>query len=320
MDIDGISTGINEMAANASLSNEQRFNEDLYALHSSIIDMCLQLFSAAASYGQPRNLRLPAVPSAIESLHIARPEGKIDVAIGASATPRGLITGDGVATSNGKVVLEIKGLKLHPLEDSGDLRGADPHAACRIHWKPDIDFFDPASLIRPLNARRQRDLLLVEKLALLCTIESSNQLKSLQASHAHLAKYQSWLEREADRAAGGDNVLITEPQALVALSSEKRVAEIGHLTEQSLSTPARAAAIAIQRIFNAGKDILRGKADPLELLLADDILTQLYNIGDQWHHADFFSARCHAKPWLRVLEIGAGTGGTTATVLDRLFF
>jgi SAM-dependent methyltransferase len=317
--LDDISTGTNEMAANASLSNELHSNEGIYALHPSTIDMCIQLFSAAASYGQSRNLRLLSVPGAIESLYIARPEGKIDVAVKASATPRGLITGNGVATSNGKVVLEIKGLKLHPLEDSGDLRAADPHAACRIHWKPDIDFLDPATLIRPANAGSQRQWYLpIEKLALLCTIESCNQLKSLQTSEAHLAKYQSWLEREAGRAALGDNVLVSEPQALAALSSEERVAEIRHLTEQILSTPTRAAAIALQRIFDAGKDILQGKADPLDLLLADDILTQLYNMGDRWYHADFFNAHCHAKPWLRVLEIGAGTGGTTATVLDHL--
>jgi SAM-dependent methyltransferase len=317
--LDEISTGTNQMVANASLSNELHADEGFYAMHPSTIDMCIQLFSAAATYGQPRRLRLLSVPSAIESLYIARPESRINITVEASTTPRGLITGNGAGTSNGKVVFEIRGLQLHPLEDSDDLRGSDPHAACHIYWKPDIDFLNPVDLIRPANAGSQRQWYLpVEKLALLCTIESYNELKFVQPSERHLIKYQSWLERESIRAARGDNVLVEEPQTLVALRSDERLAEITRLTEQVLQTPTRVAAIAIRRIFDAAKDIFEGKVNSLELLLADDVLTQLYNLGDRWHHADFFKSHCHAKPWLRILEIGAGTGGTTATILDSL--
>ncbi|OKP09596.1 Lovastatin diketide synthase LovF [Penicillium subrubescens] len=317
--LDEISTGTNQMVANASLSNELHADEGFYAMHPSTIDMCIQLFSAAATYGQPRRLRLLSVPSAIESLYIARPESRINITVEASTTPRGLITGNGAGTSNGKVVFEIKGLQLHPLEDSDDLRGSDPHAACHIYWKPDIDFLNPVDLIRPANAGSQRQWYLpVEKLALLCTIESYNELKSVQPSERHLIKYQSWLERESIRATRGDNVLVEEPQTLVALRSDERLAEITRLTEQVLQTPTRVAAIAIRRIFDAAKDIFEGKVNSLELLLTDDVLTQLYNLGDRWHHADFFKSHCHAKPWLRILEIGAGTGSTTATILDSL--
>ncbi|OJJ30102.1 hypothetical protein ASPWEDRAFT_164008 [Aspergillus wentii DTO 134E9] len=317
--LDEISTGTNEMVANASVCNEVDANEGIHALHPSTIDICIQLFSAAAACGQSRNLTLLSVPSAIDHLYIARPEGKIDLAVKASATPRGLIIGNGLASSGGKVVLEITGLKLHPLEDSGVLRGADPHAACHLHWKPDIDFLDPADLIRPANAGSQRQWYLpVERLALMCMIESSHQLRSLQTPAGHLTKYQSWLEHEASRAAEGYNVLVEGPQAIVAMDSVARVAEIERLTEQIVSTPAGAAAIAVRRIFDANKEIFQGTADPLELLLADNILAQVYDMGDRWQHADFFHAHCHAKPWLRILEIGAGTGGTTAKVLDHL--
>lgn len=317
--LDDICTGTTDMVAHASVSNAAHSGKGLYALHPSTIDMCVQLFSAAASYGQPRNLKLLSVPRAIDSLYIGRPEGQLDVEVQSTATPRGMIMGTGVATSGGKVVLEINGLKLHPLEDSRSSRGSDPHAACRIHWQPHVDFLKPSDLIRQSEAGSQRQWYLpVERLALLCTIESSTQLKSLQPSETHLTKFQSWLERELDRAARGDNVLVEGPREIAAMTSDDRVAEINRLTEQILSTPTKAAAIALRRIFDALGAIFQGEKDPLELLLADDILAQLYNMGDRWDYADFLKAHCHAKPWLRILEIGAGTGGTTAKVLDLL--
>lgn len=317
--LDDISTDTNEMVATARMHNDLLPNEAVYTLHPSTIDLCIQLFSAAASNGQPRNLKQLCVPSFIDSLYIAKPDTEMEMFAEAFATPRGILTGNGVATSNGKVVLAIRGLKLFPLQDSGDLRGPDPHAACRIHWKPDIDFLPLSDLIRPADSGSQRHHYLpVEKLALLCTIESSQQLESLKSPQAHLAKYRSWLSRQADRAAAGDNELVEDPQKLALLSSQERMNEIEVLTSQILSTPTKAAAIAVRRVFDSCKEIFQGKADSLEILLKDDILTQLYNMGDRWDHADFFKVLCHAKPWLRILEIGAGTGGTTATVLDHL--
>jgi SAM-dependent methyltransferase len=317
--LQNISTGTVETVARATMHNELWPNEAVYQVHPSTIDACIQLFSAAAARGQPRNLTQFSVPSSIESLYIGKPDGEMDMSAEAFATPRGRLTGNGVATSNGKVVLEMKGLKLSPIEDKEDMRGPDPHAACRLHWLPDIDFLSPSELVRPADAGSQRKFYLrVERLALLCTIESSYRLQSACPAKDHLVKYQSWLDRQADLAAAGDNSLIQGTQHIVAANSETRTKEIESLTNQILQTPTKAAAVAVRRVFDSCQDILGGKEDGLEILVKDGILAQLYNVGGRWGHEDFFKTLCHAKPWLRVLEIGAGTGGMTATVLDHL--
>ncbi|KAF5573798.1 polyketide synthase [Fusarium pseudoanthophilum] len=60
------------------------------------------------------------------------------------------------------------------------------------------------------------------------------------------------------------------------------------------------------------------RADPLEGLMADNILMRMYEFTNNTDHLHFLTLLGHKKPTMRVLEIGAGTGGTTATILPAL--
>jgi SAM-dependent methyltransferase len=68
--------------------------------------------------------------------------------------------------------------------------------------------------------------------------------------------------------------------------------------------------------------ILRGELEPLQVLMQDSLLTQYYRnaLGtDKWNPiiAKFVQLLSHKKP-LRILEVGAGTGGTTSVILSAL--
>ncbi|KAL1634456.1 Type I Iterative PKS [Diplodia intermedia] len=68
--------------------------------------------------------------------------------------------------------------------------------------------------------------------------------------------------------------------------------------------------------------ILLGELEPLEVLMEDNLLTEYYRnaLGtDKWNPiiAKFVQTLSHKKP-LRILEVGAGTGGTTSVVLSAL--
>ncbi len=56
----------------------------------------------------------------------------------------------------------------------------------------------------------------------------------------------------------------------------------------------------------------------MELLLADDVLTKTYHYMDQFDRSAFLHHLSHSKPSLRILEIGAGTGGATENTLKDL--
>ncbi|KAF1961731.1 hypothetical protein CC80DRAFT_543094 [Byssothecium circinans] len=71
--------------------------------------------------------------------------------------------------------------------------------------------------------------------------------------------------------------------------------------------------------------ILRGDADPLELLFTDDLLPNLYrfgmgaDIGYEKIQRDV-DGMGHKNPNLKILEIGAGTGATTIPILETLSY
>ncbi|KAI1329177.1 hypothetical protein F5Y16DRAFT_114131 [Xylariaceae sp. FL0255] len=86
-----------------------------------------------------------------------------------------------------------------------------------------------------------------------------------------------------------------------------------------LTTQLGAEGEAIERIGSKLVQVLTGKADALGLLLEDQLLFRIYH-GDEGarasqYMADYTSHLTFERPGLRILEVGAGTGGTTAKVL-----
>ncbi|KAL9026525.1 MAG: hypothetical protein Q9180_007470, partial [Flavoplaca navasiana] len=90
------------------------------------------------------------------------------------------------------------------------------------------------------------------------------------------------------------------------------------LREKASSSPLTAAFTeAITRVRNNIRGLFIGSVDPLELLLHNDNLAHIYDTVS-FDYSDFICSLCDAVPNLHILEIGAGTGGTTALILDGL--
>jgi SAM-dependent methyltransferase len=93
---------------------------------------------------------------------------------------------------------------------------------------------------------------------------------------------------------------------------------IESLSREAASTEAAAAAAAVLRAFELSEAVFEGVTDPLEGLLQDCVLTNLYNYMDLKNCKDFIRVLSHNKPTMRILEIGAGTGGATVALLSNL--
>ncbi|KAL8901143.1 MAG: hypothetical protein Q9207_005346 [Kuettlingeria erythrocarpa] len=78
-----------------------------------------------------------------------------------------------------------------------------------------------------------------------------------------------------------------------------------------------AVASGIMRICDNCEAIFTGESDTLDILMRGDLLTEIYN-AVSFGHGEFLRMLSHMKPTLRILEVGAGTGGTTATILRDL--
>ncbi|KAL2163841.1 hypothetical protein VTH06DRAFT_5900 [Thermothelomyces fergusii] len=214
------------------------------------------------------------------------------------------------------------------------------------------------SLVRPPTANvAERELR--ETLTLLCILDSAERLAGLVPSQPHFFKYRAWLDRQAALARSGEYPLVADARSIAALDPPARRALLESTYGRLLALPGpndgktmhhAAAARAIKRVndhaeavFTApapasGSDVSAstsgageggregdeggGSSDALNLLLGDGLLTDVY--GDEGSGSFDFGGLvrrlAHARAGrLRVLEVGAGTGGTTVCLLRHLF-
>jgi hypothetical protein len=89
------------------------------------------------------------------------------------------------------------------------------------------------------------------------------------------------------------------------------------VTKRSLATSAAACAAAMIKFVDDIIPLCRGEVDPVELLMGDGTLLEMYDYMDLVDRSPLFQALGHHNPSQRILEIGAGTGGTTARILPE---
>jgi hypothetical protein len=211
----------------------------------------------------------------------------------------------------------LKNLKLSPLTDASDVWGDDPYAAVELVWKPDINQLEPRDLMHVTKNPGNLSLL-VERLALACMIESSHLLAERDMKDGFLLKFGAWLAKVNQAALNGDYHAIEDDSHIAKMSSTDRRALIETVHQASLRTDAWPISTAVYRIFHAIEGIADGTTEALQVLLEDDLLARVYDFGRLSDFDAFFTLVAHDKPDLRILEIGAGTGGTTAEVLPEL--
>ncbi|KAJ5740086.1 Acyl transferase/acyl hydrolase/lysophospholipase [Penicillium manginii] len=278
-----------------------------YRLHPSIIDASLQLLSVAATKGYVNTTGKMMVPTSIEDICIFRCHQDIEVRASASYSPSGCILGSGeCVTSEGKVVLRASGIKLSCVDDGGTEE--TPSGFSRARWAPHIDFLDVQSLIRPL-ADNSTQIRMLTELSHVCMIYTKRVLLNLESPLSHLKKYRSWIVRQLE---------LSDLQHLECLDNDAIRLRVQQTVANLSGTSVKGPAIAIQKIFDHIEKIFIGSVDGLDLLVSENTLVDLYSIVDQCDESEFFEHLIHTRPNLRVLEIGAGTGGSTATILKLL--
>ena len=201
-DLTDITAGPSDGTAVASISDRYGSSETAYQVHPTTIDMCLQLFTVGMAGGIDRRLRKLCVPTSMEELYIGRSGADIRVQVSASASKKGAISGDAVAMADGDVILSLKRGRFTPLEHQDPADGADAIAAAQLHWKPDIDFA-PADKLMRQRVHFREETLDLERLALLCMLETRHRISSLGTDVDHLKKFQSWLDLQHRRAESG---------------------------------------------------------------------------------------------------------------------
>ena len=312
--IASLTASATEKAAAGEIKNSAALQDGPFPFHPATIDSCLQLVLAALAQAAGRNFTQLCVPTLIEELDISR--SALNMYATAWSSDDGADVGlDCVA--DGKVALRLRGARLTPLEDEKAIVPVDRHAAARLEWYPDFDFMDvPPLFTAPVATNDIKRLL--EELALLCLLDSADRLESLSTDIPHFLKFREWLRREKRRAQAGTYPVVENSAEYVGMPRPVRLQHIQNRMDQLASAPSIGlVAQGIKRICDNAEGLFTGEVQTLDILMADNVLTEIYN-AVSFGFGDFVRSLALTKPNLRILEVGAGTGGTTELILRDL--
>ncbi|KAK8039588.1 polyketide synthase PKS2 [Apiospora rasikravindrae] len=320
-----------------------------HVIHPPVFDSLIHLFlfafqASSTSGGKP--LTEPMVPVAIRSVWVSA-DMEADVgsefivhssARMASHKRFGAdITAWSKNSEQNPVRLVLRGLEAIPLQESAGGNAEAREICFNLDWKPDVDLLEETGQsetflrgsVVPLetksaeetNLRRLYDLQLSAALFITDAVEElAKSPIDETALPIHQTKYLAWLRRQAD--------LFHKDQLIHQDPSWKEMRSNPAAREKFLNTLETEGGPEGRLTTRMGRNIvpvLRGEQDALHLMFGmDDLLEQYYRVilgTDKVHallgsYVDTLSHKRGAD--LRVLEIGAGTGGTTTCVLESL--
>ena len=309
------SSPVHQVAA-LSITDQQDEGEP-YALHPATLDLILQSWAVASTRGEYRELTELFLPTFIEDFYVGRGAGK-ELRVNSTATGLpGTALGHSYGVADDEVIFMLKGFKGTRMEDA-HVQQAPELKALTLQWHPDIECARIEDLIRPTRDSTT-DNETLERLYAMCAVEIHQKLAAASCAQPHFELYRSWLAKEVERYRQPGLPLVLDSADIVAMSTERRCKEIDACHRHSQNTFVYPVVEALWRTYANMMDILEGRVGLLDVLLEDGLLAQFYDWCNSLSDLqDFFKIMGCSKPQLHVLEIGAGTGGTTAHALDAL--
>lgn len=287
-----------------------------YAIHPGVIDQCFQLFTVATCRGLGRNCRNVAVPTFIEEMVVCPAEHDMQVVASINNTERGSFEGSLTAQAQGRLLLSLKGFKASAMTNPSDNDESLP-LITQFEWRPHADFIQMKDYMYP-RTFIPSEWPMLEEMMLLAIIDHQESISLNENTAPHLVKLFKWSKDYIAAYKASSNEFLSKDTLYENMSREQRLKRIDTLAQELSSSIYDGFAIAIQRLSKAADRIVAGDAHALHILMEDDVLTRLYANGDELLYGDAIRALGHTNPRLRVLEVGAGTGGTTSKVLDAL--
>lgn len=289
------------------------FDKDqTYALHPCAIDACLQLILIAKVRGLCRNLTDLTMPTLIEGIEVTQGPSEME-AIAWSPDENGSIGLE--CRAGGMEVMRLSGMHVTTIDGNEEPKAASMSA--RLEWRPCLDFVDHSTLFTPPPFRRDKTAL-QEEMTWLCIVDSLQTLEGLIAKQPHFNKYLAWLFRQVSEVQSSKDPLLQGSRDALQLSRVAKAqmieARCNEILSMSKNDPVTE---CTWRIWRNVEDIFTGRAEALDILMQDNLLTDLYS-NYSFDHSRIVQLLAHKSPTLRILEVGAGTGGTTQTFLHEL--
>lgn len=309
--------------------------ESTYPLHPTTIDSCLQLALIAAHGGQLDDFRTAYVPVLFEEMTIWYLDDEIGSGLlnaWARAERRGLRGLYGqveLKSSSGPSVMTIKSLRCVTYDSGLDLEGTDvaQHYRSpfyRLLWRPDIDSLtneNAQAMFPPKSSREDVASIFadMDRLSAYILVDISLEYRGResQSNSQSLRAFLAWVHRCFDGCVSGRVRFGNEALEASPAMREKVIKDL------FVSLDGVIEAKLMRRIFNKMGAIMSGVESGLKLAIEDGLLAQLYMTGVGISFAypqlqNMVDILAHKQPRMKIIEVGAGTGGATRLLMDTL--
>ncbi|KZF19523.1 hypothetical protein L228DRAFT_214821 [Xylona heveae TC161] len=308
-----------------------------HVIHPAVMDSMLHLFLAAVldSNGGKKILE-PLVPVFIKDVWV---DGNISSEPGHIYRCHGWAGKISATQYNSEITvwegdtkaprMTVRGMQVVPLQSTTTNSATERQLCYNIDWRPDVDLMSKergeAYFGKTLSELALQDSLILQlsqdlQLAnIVYILDATKELEGIDETTLgpHHKKYLAWLRLQSDNYAKG-LIFHQRPEWDLVVNDEE-------LKEKFLKKVEKSGADG-QLAYRMGPQIapiLRHEADALQLMFGDDLLDIYYRelIGTKSIHkllAAYADNIGHKRVDLAVLEIGAGTGGSTLPILETL--
>ncbi|RDA88225.1 hypothetical protein CP532_0333 [Ophiocordyceps camponoti-leonardi (nom. inval.)] len=303
-----ISAHTTERKAAAKIGNA---SEARYSAHPTTLDHCMQLSLVAMANGVARRVPRLMLPSAI-GLVCVNPGPSRLTAEATSVSRDNEIKSSVVAVDDSNVVLKFEKITFAPCERGNSPSDSKLPLACRLQWRPHIDFLDTSRLAYQHSPNLETNLLL-ERYAMLCILQIADAMSSIDAGSGSLASFAAWIQAEKESIARDETSEAREFAKMDAAAIASLRNSLGEQLQAMPDNYASAVERLCRRIAEHGNiEKVLGETDAADRLIGE----QIFDSTMDW--ADFFSLYANARPAMKVLQIGVGSGDATRNILKSL--
>jgi acyl transferase domain-containing protein len=269
-------------------------SESKYLVHPTTIDVFFQTVAVAAYNGKGHAVESMNVPTFIKQMDVYDCPGDLQVYTSANVLQNGKTHGWGCAFGSTRALaMSLDKIQVTPLDTSVE---ADPHAGALTTWTLDPGFTTMAELV-VYDTEADNSVPLLRELTSLHIQNALEHIQGKEPASDTMRNFVAWMKRQS------------VPDTLRSIETVTSEAKIG---------PLSAIAHAMEKITDNIVGLITNQLSPLELLMADKTLTDVYRSANTVDRKAYLQLLGHQKPNMRILEIGAGTGGTTREILSSL--
>lgn len=308
-----ISADTMKTRAVSTLTSDRNGDENKYHLHPTVIDAALQMGLVAARSGKLDASNCAAMPTLIEEVTIFRSTQETGMFVAASTTVQpgsGEIRGNFQVVADGKAILNMPKAAFTSIEQGDkDIVHKLPISA-RVNWQPHLDFVDAASLIKP-EFDGEKWMPMLNELSELCFIFFQRCIEDVKVTeNPTIQRFAAWVGRQYQT--------LDKNHPGHALDTTQIVERAHAIGELMAGTPLAACADCILEIGKNIVELFTGDMSIVEVLSQDDLLNRLYAAANTTNKTAFLKSLAHARPSLRILELGGSTGQLTTSLIKDL--